>query len=823
MANVGWQSLAAEAELRWPTPGPLGGAPPDVLMLDEDGHTLQREGGAVLHMPSGTPGMFHVDMLLPPPPAPSGLHPGARPASPSSVEKMASLLRSISFVAGRPRTGSAAEEASRIQAYDTVAWNLRNELGSESIGRMAQVAPHLVSTLEAALLSSAGVLLGAEGAPRAFEWARDSLDALRSLLPTAEVESVLPGQYYREILEADVAQLSQAVATAGRELERRLAIRTDVLAVIARPASGAAELAGVSKVASQAGLHPEAAAAAQAAEVSRGLTMARSSAQAAEDDSRAAKRDAADAKAALKRERREADDARKALAQAEDERNALRVQLTQEVETRRRVEAASIKTLEQLKLGEEARWAAERTLQAEKVRCDEIEVEMARLAEDASDKIAAADRQIAEMGATAATEGNRYLEAERRVVALSSRVQALEGVQAQLEQQLQLERDACAEELSLRQASERKLAEATHALRVARQAADAAEGARAGAAAVAAKAADELAAAEERLRVANEHNLQGHLEAASTDETIVQLQRMREDDAERIAKLNVDKADLGAALKGAEARIASEAAAAQRAAKEAGQRQYALQTQLTDLARRLEAVQVEAARAQLLLEHEKSAGSSAQDEGSRLTAALAEERRVQQRLAQELAAERALRTRAEESGTALQREAAAARRQADLAAQGMAQLEAEVQLARTEASEAAGVLQFAESAQRERETLHREQRERAAFERQQAQQRRTNGSGASGPTGATGAHAPPHLVPHSDKKVNFAADYRGGVGNGLNTTRENAYATDDDELAQSDLWNFSSGRIGRGGSGRPARNQAATPSITLPHIKGAMA
>jgi hypothetical protein len=384
---------------------------------------------------------------------------------------------------------------------------------------MAQVAPHLVSTLQAALLSSAGVLLGAEGAPRAFEWARDSLDALRSLLPTAEVDRVLPGQYYREILEADVAQLSQAVATAGRELERRLAIRTDVLAVIARPAAGAAELAGVSKVASQAGLHSEAAAAAQAAEVSRVLTVARSSAEAAEDDARSTKRDAADSKAALKRERRDADDARKALAQAEDERNALRVQLTQEVETRRRVEAASIKTLEQLKLGEEARWAAERTLQvrltpprwpnadpfpqparcgghalhaqayipnaveivhcptsagrarppdspppaearpltplvvpiirpdpplptslppgllfarspqAEKVRCDEIEAEMVRLAEDAREKIDAADRQIAEMGATAATEGNRFLEAERRVVALSSRVQALEGVQ----------------------------------------------------------------------------------------------------------------------------------------------------------------------------------------------------------------------------------------------------------------------------------------------------------------------------------------------------------------------------------------------------------
>jgi hypothetical protein len=229
-------------------------------------------------------------------------------------------------------------------------------------------------------------------------------------------------------------------------------------------------------------------------------------------------------------------------------------------------------------------------------------------------------------------------------------------------------------------------------------------------------------------------------------------------------------------------------------------------------------VQVEAARAQLLLEHEKSAGSSAQDEGSRLTAALADERRAHQRLAQELAAERALRTRAEESGTALQREAAAARRQAELAEQRVAQLEAEIQLARTEASEAAGVLQFAESAQRERETLHREQRERAAFERQQAQQRRANGSAAGGTAGG-GVSIPAHWAAPSENKVNFAAEYEGG---GLNTTRENAYATDDDELAQSDLWNFSSGRIGRGSGGRPARNQAATPSITLPHIKGAM-
>jgi len=583
----GWNELAAEEELRWPTPGPLGG--PDVLMLDEEGRTLQREGGALHHMPNGTPARHGADVPLPPPPS-LGPPPGPRPASPSSVEKMASLLRSISFVAGRPRTGSATEETARVQAYDTVAWNLRHELGSDSIGRMGQVAPHVVSALQAAILSSAGVLLGAEGAPRAFDWARESLDELRSLLPT--VERFLPGQYYREILEADVAQLTQTLAGAGRELERRRAVAADVLAVIARPAVGAAELAGVAKVAAEAGMHAEAAAAAQAAEVSRGLTVARSSAEAAEESARAAKRDAADAKASLKRERREADEAKASLALVEDERNGLRVKLTQEMEARRRVEAASVKTLEQLKLGEEARWAAERNLQAEKVRNDDQEAEAQRAAEAAAERLAAADRQLAEMGARAASEGSRFLEAERRVVALSSRVQALEGVQAQLEQQLRLERDAGAEELNLRQASERKLAEATHALRLAKQAAESAAAGRDTALTKAAKAGDEASAAEERLRVANEHNLQGHLEAASTDETLAQLKRMREEDGDKISRLGADKADAAAALKAAEARLSSEAAAAQRTATEQGERYYALQTQLSEATRRLEGVQV---------------------------------------------------------------------------------------------------------------------------------------------------------------------------------------------------------------------------------------
>ena len=236
--------------------------------------------------------------------------------------------------------------------------------------------------------------------------------------------------------------------------------------------------------------------------------------------------------------------------------------------------------------------------------------------------------------------------------------------------------------------------------------------------------------------------------------------------------------------------------------------------QLTESTRKLEAVQVEAARAQLLLEHEKSAGSTAQDEGSRLTAALTEERRARQRLAQELAAERALRTKAEEGGVALQREIASRQREAELAAQRVAQLEAELQLARTEASEAAGVREFAESAQREREALHREQRERAAFERERAQQRRGNCS-ALGECGVS-------RRPPSAGRVGLLGECGGALAGALNTTRENPYGTEDDELGRSDLWNFSSGMIGRSGGAKAPRNVSSSPSLTLPQIKGAV-
>jgi hypothetical protein len=118
-------------------------------------------------------------------------------------------------------------------------------------------------------------------------------------------------------------------------------------------------------------------------------------------------------------------------------------------------------------------------------------------------------------------------QAERRTVALSSRVTALEGVQAQLEQQLQLERDACKQELAARQKSERLLADEKFALHEARAAAAESGADAERAQGDLAQTRGEQSAAEEALRIANERGLQQHMEAASTDETIAQLKELR--------------------------------------------------------------------------------------------------------------------------------------------------------------------------------------------------------------------------------------------------------------------------------------------------------
>lgn len=613
----------------------------------------------------------------------------------------------------------------------------------------------------------------------------------------AATAQLFPGAYYREIVEADVAQLAAALTDTGRQHERRSAARLDVLAALARPGAGAAELEGLAQAAGEHGLVAEAAAARHVAELSRAHSACREAERTALDAAAAAKRGLADAQSAMKHERVERGEAQRTARALEDERNALRVQLTRDTEERRRVEGASIKTLEQLKLNDEARWAAERALQAEQRKLQELEAEHSRSATAVAERLAAADRRAGEAAASAATEGARHVEAERRVVALGSRVEALEGVQQQLEAQLNVERDAAANELSLRQASERELAEARDSLRVAKRAAEVAEAERSTAAAEVARLTADLKGAEERLQVANEHSLQGHLEAASSDEALSQLKQLREQDGERLMKLNSAKAELAQALKAAEERVASEVEAAGRAAKEAAARQYELQARLTEASRRVESLQVEHARSELRLEHERAAGSTTQEESSRRTRELAKERRERQQLAHELAAERALRSRCEEEAIALRREVEAARRETEVGAQRLTHLQAELQLATTEASEAAAVREYVDSAHRHREAVARERV----------------------------STAPPMPLPAPQLgrpaagKVHFADEVRDEGMQWLNTTREDGL---DDELGRSDLWNFSSGVMARGGatSNRGGLRQRVTTSPSLPQIVG---
>ena len=62
-----------------------------------------------------------------------------------------------------------------------------------------------------------------------------------------------------------------------------------------------------------------------------------------------------------------------------------------------------------------------------------------------------AERRAEKQEAEVAVAEGRALEAERQKVALSSRVASLEGLKAQLEQQLRLEREVSAQELARRQ------------------------------------------------------------------------------------------------------------------------------------------------------------------------------------------------------------------------------------------------------------------------------------------------------------------------------------------------------------------------------------
>ena len=139
-----------------------------------------------------TPQIASIDQLrshLPPPPLPTltqavELCAVPRPASPGTVEKMAALLRSISFAAALPPVGDGGDgsdgdgcggglNGGKLMA---VATALAMELRGKEFERLAACAPELAWPLHAALLVSCAALLGGSNADGALVWAADQLE-----------------------------------------------------------------------------------------------------------------------------------------------------------------------------------------------------------------------------------------------------------------------------------------------------------------------------------------------------------------------------------------------------------------------------------------------------------------------------------------------------------------------------------------------------------------------------------------------------------------------------------------------------------------------
>ena len=170
----GWDdlSLAGDDELQWPQ------------------GTLAPAGA---HYSPGLP--QELRMLVPASAAPERAPLSAsaldgRPASPSTVEKMASMLRSLSFSAGRPLVGGDA--AARGAQFLHVASTLQGELGAAHMQRLRERSPALARRLEGVLIASMATLLGAHAVEGAFGWCAGWVDELETLLPR-ERDSLFPG------------------------------------------------------------------------------------------------------------------------------------------------------------------------------------------------------------------------------------------------------------------------------------------------------------------------------------------------------------------------------------------------------------------------------------------------------------------------------------------------------------------------------------------------------------------------------------------------------------------------------------------------------
>ena len=747
------------------------------------------------------------------------LPPNTRPVSPGTIEKSASLLRSLSFAAARPAT-KAETPAERGRAFAAVGSALRHELQSDQMARLRSAAPELGPRVQAALMAACGALLSSADSDAGFEWATAELDELSKNVPPA-TSAVFPGAYYHEIFASDVAELGRSLAARRREEAQKRALAADVLAVLARPGVGAAEVLGISRACDDVGLIAEAAAARSMGELIEREERARLAHEAVASEAREARRVVKEAEAVGAREARACADEKRRREQLQDELSGVRSAMALEEETRRRVEAAQVRTMEEMRSHEEARWEATEKLQRETVRCAELEAAARRAGEEMTTRVEAAEARESKAGAEASKAHKQYVEAEKMRVALGGRVSALDSVKAQIEQQLALEREACAVELGLRQkaeaahaAAQQSAADATQAAADATQAADVAKIALE-------QATTELAACEERLRVANDGSLDQQMASASAEESVKQLKVLRTEDANKMQRLITEKATLEQKVADVESALASAQVNTDRTSTDAQKQRYELHEQLTKLHRHCEDLQAKATRAELLLQHERETGLTASDHEKRLTEQLDTERRSKQALTQQLAAEAALRQKSDASEGNRSKELLARDRENALGAQRVQSLTSELHRSREEARQAREALADARS------VALRLERERDA-EREDARRERSRRDQLE-------AQAPP-AKKSAPRPLASSMDPRGPAGPSLqqNLTmpagiappppaREpNERNVPNEELSRSDLWNFSNGALSRaptkvlGGSAGGPPESSSLPRIRSP-------
>lgn len=759
-----------------------------------------------------------------------------RPVSPGTIEKSASLLRSLSFVASRPPSGETA--ADRSAAFAQVGQALRSEMHGAQMQRLRQAAPELAPRLQSSLLACCGALLGAQDSDGGFEWAMSELDDLAKNMPPA-TSAVYPGAYYYEIFTSDVAQLSRALAARRREEAKKAALIADVFSVLARPGVGPGEVHGAGRAAAEAGLVAEASACRAVGELLEREERTRLAHEASSNEAREARRAQKEAEAQTAREARAHADEKHRRQQYADELAGVRAALAREEEVRRKIEAANVATLQELRAQEEARWEAERKCQQEVVRSTELEAAKRRVEEEMSTRVEAAEAREVKASTEARNAQQRYVEAERMRVALQGRVTALEGVKVQIEQQLALEREACGVELGLRQKAESACAEAQQSAAQAQQAAaEATQAAEVAKAALDANTA-ELASCEERLRVANDGSLDQQMVAAASEEAVKQLKALRAEDANRMQRLNTERATLQQKADDLEARLQSAQAGAERAEVESQKQRYELHAQLTEVHRRCEDLQAQATRAELLLSHERETGLTASDHEKRLSGQLDAERRKVQTLSQQLAAEAALRQKSDAAENARAKELQARDREVELASQRLQAVQGELHRAREEArlaregmAEARALAhKFERERDAEREEARRERTRRGAGDPAAGRSMPPQQSAGGGSLSLTKSHSSrtstttertqlspaPSLQQHLQPPARSGALEPGAAPHFAQQPKAKAEISD--ELSRSDLWNFSAGAMARSSSRGAGGGAGDAASTELPRIQ----